>query len=216
MSIFSVLFDFIIHIDDYLGLIIDTYGVASYLILFIIIFLETGLVITPFLPGDSLIFVAGAFAARGVIDVFLLFFVFASAAILGDTVNYWVGEYSGSKIENSRLLKKEYLNRTKEFYKKHGGKTIIFARFIPIIRTFAPFIAGIGKMDYIRFLAFNVVGGIIWVGLFIFSGFYFGQIEVVQENLTFIIMLIILLSFLPPLIEFFKNKKSTNKLAIMS
>ncbi|MEK6844526.1 MAG: DedA family protein [Nanoarchaeota archaeon] len=207
MNIFSVLIDFIIHLDDYLGLIIDAYGTVTYLILFIIVFLETGLVITPFLPGDSLIFVAGAFAARGVIDVFLLFFVLSAAAILGDTVNYWIGGYSGSKIENSKFLKREYLNKTKEFYKKHGGKTIIFARFIPIIRTFAPFIAGIGKMDYVRFLAFNVVGGIIWVGLFIFSGFYFGQIEIVQENLTIIIIAIILLSFLPPLIEFFRGKK---------
>ena len=206
MSIFAALFDFILHLDDYLGLIIDTYGNATYLILFLVIFLETGLVITPFLPGDSLIFIAGTFASRGAINIFLLFFILSSAAILGDTLNYWIGSFSGNKIQNSRLLKREHMNKTKEFYKKHGGKTIILARFIPIIRTFAPFVAGIGKMNYVRFLSFNVVGGVIWVGLFIFSGFYFGQIKFVQENLTLIVIFIVLLSFLPPLIEFFKNK----------
>ena len=209
MNIISRLFDFIIHIDKYLGSIIQNYGTFSYLILFLIIFLETGLVITPFLPGDSLIFVAGTFAAKNVINVYLLFLILITAAILGDTFNYWIGNYFGENIfSKSRFFKKEYLDKTKEFYNKHGGKTIIMARFIPIIRTFAPFVAGIGKMNYFKFLVFNISGGIGWVGLFLFGGYFFGNIKFVQDNLSFIVLAIILVSLVPPIIEVLRNRKN--------
>ncbi len=200
--------DFILHIDKYLHVIISDYGFATYAILFLIIFLETGLVVTPFLPGDSLLFVAGAFAAKGSLNILFLFFLLALAAIIGDTVNYWMGSYFGEKVfKNSRFFKKDYMDKTKDFYRKHGGKTIIFARFVPIVRTFAPFVAGIGKMEYVKFLAFNVVGAIIWVALFAFSGYYFGMIPFVEENLTFFIFLIIFLSFIPAVIEILRNGK---------
>ncbi len=212
---FSTLLDFLINLDKYLGTIIQNYGTFAYVILFAVIFAETGFVITPFLPGDSLIFIAGAlFSSRGIVEIFFLFLLLSSAAILGDSFNYWIGKYAGKKISsNKKLVKKKYLKKTEEFYKKHGGKTIILARFIPIIRTFAPFVAGIGKMDYIRFLAFNVVGGIIWVGTFTFAGYYFGRIEFVRENLSFFIFFIIFLSIVPVFVEIFRNraKRSVNK-----
>ena len=199
--------DFVLHIDKYLGLILQDYGALSYLILFLIIFFETGIVITPFLPGDSLIFIAGAFAAAGAINVLLLFFVLTFAAIIGDSVNYWIGGFLGEKFfEKSVFFRKDYLTKTKAFYKKHGGKTIIIARFIPIIRTFAPFVAGIGKMDYLRFLSFNVVGGTIWVALFIFAGYFFGAIPFVQDNLNWIVWTIIFISILPVIFEFIRHK----------
>jgi len=211
MNIISKLFDFIIHIDKYLGSIIQNYGTFSYLILFLIIFLETGLVITPFLPGDSLIFVAGTLAAKNSINVYLLFLILITAAILGDTFNYWIGNYFGENVfSKSRFFKKEYLDKTKEFYNKYGGKTIILARFIPIIRTFAPFVAGIGKMKYARFLSFNIIGGIGWVGIFLFGGYFFGNLKFVQDNLSLVVLAIILISFIPPIIEVIKRK--TNKL----
>lgn len=200
--------DFILHIDKYIQLILESYGLATYLVLFLIIFLETGLVVTPFLPGDSLLFVTGAFASRGALNVLLLFFVLALAAILGDSLNYWIGKYFGERVfQKSRFFKKEYLEKTKNFYKEHGGKTIIFARFVPIVRTFAPFIAGIGKMDYLKFFAFNVVGAIVWVALFVFSGYYFGMIPFVEKNLTIVIFVIIFISFIPYLIEFLRNRR---------
>ena len=208
MGIITEALELILHFDRYLGGIIGDYGVLTYLILFLIIFAETGLVITPFLPGDSLIFIAGTFAARGELIALLLFFILSSAAILGDTVNYWIGNYLGEKIFlNKKLINTKYLERTKDFYKKHGGKTIIFARFIPVIRTFAPFVAGVGKMDYLRFLAFNVVGGIVWVGIFVFGGYYFGKIEFVQNNLSLFIFIIIFSSVIPVFIKFLRNKK---------
>jgi len=207
MTIIQIFFDFILHIDKYITIIIQNYGAAAYIILFFIIFCETGLVITPFLPGDSLLFIAGAFAARGAINAFLLFLTLSLAAIIGDSFNYMVGNYAGEKlISNNRLIKKRYIDKTKAFYEKYGGKTIILARFIPIIRTFAPFVAGIGAMKYKRFLFYNVIGGIAWVAIFIFSGYYFGRIPLVQENLTYLILLIILISILPLIIEFIKNK----------
>ena len=202
------LIDFILHIDKYLHLIVQNYGILSYFILFFIVFCETGLVFTPFLPGDSLLFVAGTLAANGVLNLFFLFLVFVIAAILGDTVNYWIGNYFGERVFlKSRFVNKNYIEKTKEFYKKHGGKTIVIARFIPIIRTFAPFIAGVGKMNYLRFLIFNIIGAIVWVGIFVFSGYYFGGISFVQNNLSFVLLGIILVSLIYPLIEYFRHRK---------
>ena len=203
----SLIADFIIHIDKYIGLLIQDYGVLTYFIIFLIIFLETGLVITPFLPGDSLIFVVGTFAAQGSFSLLLVLILLSIAAVLGDTINYWIGNYFGEKIFiQKKLIKKEYLHKTKEFYEKHGGKTIILARFIPIIRTFAPFVAGVGKMPYRTFLSFNIIGGLVWVFLFVLAGFFFGNIPLIKENLTIVIFTIILSSFIPVVIEYFKGK----------
>ncbi len=202
------LIDFILHVDKYINVLIQQYGSLTYLILFIIIFLETGLVITPFLPGDSLLFVVGAFAAQGSLDIILLFIILSVAAILGDSLNYSIGNYFGEKVfSRSRFFKKEYLERTKEFYKIHGGKTIIIARFIPIIRTFAPFVAGVGRMHYPKFLAFNITGGLAWIFLFLFTGYFFGTIPLIKENLTLVIIIIIFLSILPPIIEYIRSKR---------
>ncbi len=198
--------DFIFHIDIYISDIIKIFGPLSYLILFLIIFLETGLVITPFLPGDSLLFVIGAFSAQGSFNVILMFFLLTAAAIIGDSLNYAIGNYFGEKVfEKSRLFKKEYLEKTKQFYRKYGGKTIFLGRFIPIIRTFAPFVAGVGKMPYPRFLAFNVIGGIVWVALFLFAGYLFGEIPIVKENFGISVIAIIIASTIPILIGFIKN-----------
>ena len=203
-----LIIDFILHIDKYLGILIDNYGLLTYLILFAIIFCETGLVVTPLLPGDSLLFVAGTFAALGSMNVFLLFIILSIAAILGDSINYSIGNYFGKKISSGKFVKKEYFQRTQNFYDKYGAKTIILARFIPIIRTFAPFIAGIGKMNYLKFLVFNVVGGVLWVGTFIFAGYFFGGIPAVEQNLNYVIILIIIISLIPILIEILKKKKN--------
>ncbi len=208
--VLSNLVDFILHMDKYFEVLLQNFGFFSYFILFLVIFAETGLVVTPFLPGDSLIFIAGTFAARGSIDIFLLFFLLSAAAIIGDSFNYYIGKYIGKKIsQGNRLIKKEYMERTQKFYKKHGGKTIILARFIPIIRTFAPFVAGVGRMNYTRFLGFNVFGGIVWVGMFAFGGYYFGQLPFVQENLTWIILFIIFLSVIPAIVEYFRNRNKS-------
>ncbi|MBI2043444.1 VTT domain-containing protein [Candidatus Pacearchaeota archaeon] len=202
-----LIIDFILHIDKYIGIFMENYGLLTYLILFAIIFLETGLVFTPLLPGDSLLFVSGTLAASGSINILLLFFILSIAAILGDSVNYWMGNYLGKKISSKRFVRKEYLQRTRDFYDKYGVKTIIIARFIPIVRTFAPFIAGIGKMNYSRFLVFNVVGGILWVGIFVFSGFFFGGIPLIEKNLNYVIILIIIISLIPVFLEFFRKKR---------
>lgn len=200
--------DFILHADKYLQIIIENYGIVTYAILFLIIFCETAFVFTPFLPGDSLIFVAGAFASRGSLNVLLLFLLLCIAAVLGDTINYWIGYHFGLRIlRNNRFVNPEYLMKTEEFYHNHGGKTIIYARFIPIIRTFAPFVAGIGRMPYSRFLSFNVIGGIAWVALALFGGYFFGQIPWVEENMTYVIFAIILVSLIPAVWEYFKNRK---------
>jgi membrane-associated protein len=203
--------DLILHLDRYLDLIIRSFGLWTYLILFIVIFIETGLVVTPFLPGDSLLFAAGAFAAKGSFNVSLLFFMLWLAAVLGDTANYWIGHYVGPRVfrENVRWLKREYLERTQAFYDKHGGKTIFLARFIPIIRTFAPFVAGIGKMRYGYFITYNVVGGLVWTALFIFGGYFFGNLPFVKDNFSFIIIAIILISVLPAVIEALRNRRAT-------
>jgi membrane-associated protein len=197
------------HLDKHLGSVIQSYGIWTYLILFLIIFCETGLVITPILPGDSLLFAAGAFAARGDFDVLWLFILLTIAAVAGDTLNYWVGSYMGPKIfhkEKVRFLNREYLDRTHQFYEKHGGKTIIIARFMPIIRTFAPFVAGIGKMTYFHFISYNVIGGIVWIAAFVFGGFFFGNIPVVKRNFTLVIMAIIILSIMPGVIEYLRHR----------
>jgi membrane-associated protein len=214
LQLVKFLFEFIIHIDIHLSEIIRSYGVWTYLILFLIIFCETGLVVTPFLPGDSLLFAAGTFAARGDFNVTLLCILLSIAAVLGDTVNYWIGSFVGPKIfhkEHVRFLNKEYLDRTHKFYEKYGGKTIIIARFVPIIRTFAPFVAGIGNMTYWHFVSYNVIGGIVWIAAFVFAGFYFGNIPIVKNNFTMVIFAIIIISILPGLIEFMRQRKINKK-----
>jgi len=202
------LIDIFIHLDVYLGDIISQYGTLTYLLIFFIIFIETGLVVTPFLPGDSLLFAAGTFAALGALDVKILVLLLVVAAILGDTANYWIGHYIGPRAFSGevRFLKKEYLERTHEFYERHGGKTIILARFIPIIRTFAPFVAGIGEMTYSHFITYNVVGGIAWVALFTFGGYFFGTLPIVKENFSLVVMAIIFISVLPGVFEYIKER----------
>ncbi len=210
-----MLIDFILHIDVHLGEIIRSYGIWTYFILFLIIFCETGLVVTPFLPGDSLLFAAGAFAARGDINVFWLCTMLSVAAILGDTANYWIGNIAGPRVfhkEHVRFLNKEHLNRTHKFFEKYGGKTIIIARFVPIIRTFAPFVAGIGSMTYGRFIGYNAVGGILWILSFSVAGFYFGNIPMVKKNFTLVIFAIIIISILPGVIEFVRQHRAHKKL----
>lgn len=204
------LIDFILHIDVHLEQLIAAYGVITYVILFVIIFIETGLVVTPFLPGDSLLFAAGALAALGAFNVLGLMGLLIIAAILGDTVNYWIGHFFGERlIANPKVpIKKEHIDKTKAFFEKHGGKTIILARFVPIIRTFAPFVAGIGKMHYRKFIAYNVIGGVVWVVLFILAGYYFGNLPQVKHNFSLVIMGIILVSVLPMIVEVVRNKKN--------
>jgi membrane-associated protein len=213
MNIILYLIDLILHLDKYLGEIIQNYGTWTYLLMFFVIFMETGFVVTPFLPGDSLIFAAGAFAGLGYLHIGILYVVLAVAAIAGDTANYWIGHYIGPRAfsGNVRFLKQEYLDRTHAFYEKHGGKTIIIARFIPIIRTFAPFVAGIGAMTYPKFIAYNVIGGLAWVALFSFGGYFFGNLPVVQNNFAFVILVIIFISILPAIIEFIKSRQERRK-----
>jgi len=208
MDFLTSVIDFILHIDKHLNEIIQTYGTWTYLLLFMVIFVETGLVIMPFLPGDSLLFAAGAFAAQGSLNVVVLFVLLSFAAILGDTVNYWIGHYIGPKAfsGNVRFLKKEHLDRTHAFYEKHGGKTIILARFIPIIRTFAPFVAGIGEMTYSHFIVYNVVGGVMWVALFTFGGYFFGNLPFVKDNFFIVIITIIVISVLPAVVEVVRDR----------
>ncbi len=209
MEIITFLIDFILHLDEHLATIIADYGTWTYAILFLIIFMETGFVVTPFLPGDSLLFAAGSFAALGSLDPWVLFGLLTVAAIIGDTINYWIGNYVGERAfsGNIRWLKKEYMDKTHAFYEKHGGKTIILARFVPIIRTFAPFIAGVGSMTYSKFISYNVFGGIIWVGIFTFLGYFFGNLPFVQKNFELVIFAIIFISLLPPVFEYFKARK---------
>lgn len=210
MELIREFIDFFLHLDEHLSQLITRYGTGTHLILFLIVFCETGLVITPFLPGDSLLFAAGTFAALGALDLQLLIVLLTVAAIIGDTVNYWVGSYIGPRAfgGNVRFLKTEYLERTHAFYEKHGGKTIILARFIPIIRTFAPFVAGVGSMSYPKFLTYNVVGAVIWVGLFVLGGYFFGNIPTVRQNFTLVILAIIALSVLPIVIEALRSRRS--------
>jgi membrane-associated protein len=208
MNIIQQAIDLVLHLDKHLGYIATAYGPWTYLIFFMIIFLETGLVVTPFLPGDSMIFTAGTMAGMGWFNIWILFILFSVAAILGDTVNYWIGFHLGPKVfrEKSRFLNKKRLEETKKFFDKYGSETIILARFMPFVRTFAPFVAGIGKMDYWKFLVYNVVGGIAWVGLFVWGGYFFGNLAWVQGHFTLVILMILLLSFIPPIIQFVKER----------
>ncbi|MEN6347891.1 MAG: DedA family protein [Syntrophomonas sp.] len=207
------LIDVIVHLDKHLIEIINSYGPGAYLIIFLVIFCETGLVVTPFLPGDSLIFVLGALAANGDINLYVIGGLLIVAAITGNVLNYQIGRYLGPRVfeqDNSRFLKKEYLLRTRDFYEKHGGKTIVIARFMPIIRTFAPFVAGIGQMSYSRFLFYNITGSVAWVLLFLAGGYSFGNIPVVERNFTLVIFGIILVSLLPAIITFVRQKKTVH------
>lgn len=203
--------DFILHIDKHLDQMIITYGVWVYVILFLIVFCETGLVVTPFLPGDSMIFVAGTLAARATnqLDIFVLCTVLIFAAILGDSVNFEIGRFFGQKLfsnPNSKVFKQQHLKKTHDFYSKYGGKTIILARFVPIVRTFAPFVAGMGKMNYRYFISFNVAGGVLWVLIFALTGYFVGNVPWVQDNLKFLMIAIILISILPAIVEVIRNK----------
>lgn len=209
MEWITTFIEYFLHLDKHLNVVIQSYGVWTYLILFLIIFCETGLVVTPILPGDSLLFAAGTFAALGSLRVEVLFVLLSLAAVAGDTVNYWAGYAVGPKVfhqERVRFLNREYLDRTHQFYERHGGKTIIIARFMPIIRTFAPFVAGIGSMTYARFITYNVIGGVAWIGLFVFGGYQFGNIPMVQRNFTFVILAIIFISILPGIVEFLRHR----------
>jgi membrane-associated protein len=208
MEVIAYLIDLFLHLDEHLNSVIQTYGTWTYLLLFLIIFMETGLVVTPFLPGDSLLFAAGAFAGLGSLNIWLLFILLSIAAVFGDTVNYWIGHFIGPRAFSGeiRFLKKEYMDRTHEFYERHGGKTIILARFVPIVRTFAPFVAGIGAMSYGHFITYNVVGGVLWVAIFTFGGYFFGNLKLVQDNFTIVVLAIIFISVLPAVIEFFKER----------
>ncbi len=209
MGFIGQIIDFILHIDRHLDTIIQSYGTTTYVLLFAIVFCETGLVVTPFLPGDSLLFAVGAFAARGSLDVWVAIVVLSIAAIGGDTVNYWIGAKVGPKVchrDDVRFLNRKHLERTHEFYERYGGKTIVIARFVPIVRTFAPFVAGIGKMSYGHFLLYNVTGGLAWVLAFVLGGFYFGNIPVVKRNFTLVIMAIIVLSVMPAVIEYIRHR----------
>jgi membrane-associated protein len=201
--------DILLHLDKYLDLMIQTMGIWSYVIIFLIIFCETGLVVTPILPGDSLLFAIGTFAAIGSFDIVMVLILLTIAAIAGDTVNYWIGNYLGPKVfhyEDSRFFKKRHLERTHQFYEKHGGKTIIIARFIPIIRTFAPFVAGIGSMTYRKFLSYNVVGGFFWIFSLTLAGYFFGNIPVVRENFSLVIVAIVVISVMPGVIEYLRQR----------
>jgi membrane-associated protein len=215
MEFIKSIIDFILHIDHHLVEIVSDYKTWTYLILFLIIFAETGLVVTPFLPGDSLLFAAGAIIAKPDtgLNVFFMFMLLCAAAILGDLVNYHIGKYIGPRAFSGKykLLKVDYLNKTQAFYNKHGGKTIIYARFIPIIRTFAPFVAGVGTMSYTKFASFNVIGGIAWVGSFLFLGYFFGAIPVIKNNFTYVIFGIIFVSILPPIIEVIRSRTKSQQ-----
>lgn len=217
MEIIKYLVDLFLHLDVHLNEIIIQYGTLTYIILFLVIFGETGLVITPFLPGDSLLFAAGTFASKGSFDVHILFLILTLAAVIGDTANYWIGHYIGPKIfekGNIRFLKKEYLDRTHKFYEKYGGKTIILARFIPIVRTFAPFVAGIGSMSYSKFITYNIIGGAAWVAIFTYGGYFFGNINFVKHNFSVVILAIIFISLIPGFVEYFRHRKKRNKAVI--
>lgn len=210
MDVIINFIDFFIHLDRYLPVIIDSFGIWVYIIVFLVIFCETGLVVTPILPGDSLLFALGTLAALGTLNIEALLVILCIAAVAGDSVNYAIGHYIGPKVfhyNDSRFFKKEYLIKTNQFYEKHGGKTIVIARFMPIIRTFAPFVAGVGAMSYSKFIFYNITGGIAWVCIFLLGGYFFGNIPVVKNNFTIVIMAIIIISVMPGFIEYWRQKR---------
>ena len=206
MEFITFLIDLFLHIDDHLATIINQYGTWTYALLFLVIFLETGFVVTPFLPGDSLLFAAGTFASLGSLNLLPLLGLLMFAAVLGDTVNYWIGHALGDRAYQIKWVRKDYLDRTHAFFEKHGGKTIFLARFVPIVRTFAPFVAGIGRMSYGYFISYNIFGGIFWVALFTLAGYFFGNIPFVRRNFEFVIIAIILISVMPILYEWLKAR----------
>ncbi|POZ63696.1 DedA family protein [Chromobacterium alticapitis] len=210
MEVLTFLIDFILHIDTHLAQLVANYGPWIYAILFLIIFCETGLVVTPFLPGDSLLFVAGALAAMGQMDVHTLTGTLIVAGVLGNTANYTIGRYLGKALlqRYPRLIKQDYLDKTHAFFERHGGKTIIFTRFAPILRTFAPFVAGIGAMGYRQFTVYNVVGAVLWVAGFVYAGYFFGNLPFVRKNLELLVLGIIIVSFLPAIIEYLRHKRT--------
>jgi len=214
MDIILFFVDFFIHLDRYLPLIVESFGLWAYVIVFLVIFCETGLVVTPVLPGDSLLFALGALAALGALHIEALLILLCLAAIVGDSVNYAIGHYIGPKVfhyEESRFFKKKYLLKTHDFYERHGGKTIIIARFMPFIRTFAPFVAGVGAMSYSRFILYNITGGIAWVAIFLLGGYFFGNIPAVKSNFTIVIVAIILISVMPGFIAYFRQQYLARK-----
>ncbi|MFZ5432328.1 MAG: DedA family protein [Calditrichota bacterium] len=216
MEFISTFVDIFLHLDKHLGQVISDYGTLTYFILFLILYCETGLVVTPFLPGDSLLFAAGTFAALGALKLEILLPLLYLAPILGDSTNYWIGRFIGPKIfsrNDVKLFKKEYLDKTHAFYEKHGGKTVIIARFMPIFRTFAPFVAGIGKMSYVRFLTFSVVGTLLWISSFVLAGYFFGNIPFVKKNFTVVILVVIFISLLPEIIAYMKEKMGKKRAA---
>ncbi len=216
MALLWSFLDVLLHLHDHLGAVIEQYGVWTYLILFLIVFCETGLVVTPILPGDSLLFIVGTFAALGALDLAVTMALLSAAAVAGDTVNYAIGYRVGPSVfrkERSRFFNPEYLDRTHRFYERHGAKTIVIARFVPIIRTFAPFVAGIGRMTYSRFLVYNVAGGVAWIVILVFGGYLFGNIEWVKRNLTLVILGIVALSMLPGVIEVLRQRRRSSSAA---
>jgi len=207
-EIFKTIIDIFLHLDKNLAMVISQYGVATYGFLFLIIFMETGFVITPFLPGDSLLFAAGALAASSSLNIFALYILLLFASILGDTINYWVGHFIGPKVFEGehKFIKKEYLIRTQKFYDKYGGQAITIGRFVPIVRTFVPFVAGIAKMSYKFFIIYNILGGVLWVSLFTWTGYFFGNLPFVKNNFRYVVVVIILISITPIVYEFLKSK----------
>ena len=217
MTFIQLLVDLFLHLDKHLSSVITQYGFWTYGLLFVVIFIETGLVVVPFLPGDSLIFAAGTFASLGSLNIWLLFLLLAIAAVLGDSVNYWIGHYLGDRAYQIKWIKKEYLERTHSFFEKYGIKTIFLARFVPIVRTFAPFVAGVGRMAYKDFFSYNVFGGIVWVGLFSFAGYFFGNIPFIRDHFSLVVLAIVLISLIPMVVEGLKvrreNKRVKTKLS---
>jgi membrane-associated protein len=210
MELIEKLIDLVLHLDQHLVELVTQYGSWTYGILFLIIFCETGLVVTPFLPGDSLLFAVGALAATGALDVSSVVILLTAAAIIGDNVNYWIGYTIGPRVfqgESSRFFNRKHLERTHRFYEKYGGKTVILARFIPIVRTFAPFVAGIGRMTYGRFLLYDVPGGVAWISIFVYAGYFFGNIPIVKRNFTLVVLAIVFISLLPAVIEYVQHRR---------
>jgi membrane-associated protein len=215
MEILKTLIDLFLHLDKHLAAVIQQYGTLTYMFLFVVIFTETGLVVMPFLPGDSLLFAAGAFAALGSLNIWLLFILLAVAAIAGDSVNYWIGHTIGERANTGEIkfIKKEYIDRTHTFFEKYGNKTIFLARFVPIVRTFAPFVAGVGEMSYRNFFSYNIFGGITWVAACTFAGYFFGNIPVVKENFSLVIIAIVLISIFPVIFEWIKAHQENRKIS---